>query len=327
MTNSYLYTETAFHHEGDFNYLKNLVLESKKAGAKGVKFQVLTNIDDFVSSFHKAYKNLAEYCLSFKEWDQIFSYAHSLDLDIIMMPLNIQALDLLKSHKVKYLDIHSVSFNDTKLLEAIKATENDIILGIGGRTLDEIFIQKSNFGSKLKVLILGFQSFPSKIEKIKLGKISQLKTLFPDLTIGYADHSSFKDEFSILSNEYARLLGATIFEKHITLNEGEERVDAASAVGSKKIKDIIDRLTFIDKYIINTDDSFIMTREEITYRNRQLVCVANKDLKIGEPLNENNVTLKMFDEPDNCYMVPEEIYNKTLKEELKKDEPILFKHF
>lgn len=327
MNSFYLYTETAFHHQGDLEFLKKLILESKNAGSKGIKFQVLTNINDFVSIYHKAYKDLSSYCFSLEEWDQIFSYTASIGLDIIMMPLNIEALVLLKNHAVKYIDIHSVSFNDTRLLNAVRESNIDIILGVGGRTLDEIFLQKNNFGEKLKILMVGFQSFPSKLEKIKLSKIEQLKCIFPELEIGYADHSSFDDKFSVLSNDYARLLGATVFEKHITITEGEDRVDAASAVNPSKITNIIDRLNFIEKFIIDKEDSFVMEEEEITYRNRQLVCVAVEDLKIGEILNVDNVALKMIHDPSDCFKIPHQIHEKVLKKDIKKDQPITSNHF
>ncbi|MFV8281353.1 N-acetylneuraminate synthase family protein [Christiangramia marina] len=327
MNSFYLYTETAFHHQGDLEFLKKLILESKNAGSKGIKFQVLTNINDFVSTYHKAYKDLSSYCFSLEEWDQIFSYTASIGLDIIMMPLNIEALVLLKNHAVKYIDIHSVSFNDTRLLNAVRESNIDIILGVGGRTLDEIFIQKNNFGDKLKILMVGFQSFPSKLEKIKLSKIEQLKCIFPELEIGYADHSSFDDKFSVLSNDYARLLGATVFEKHISITEGEDRVDAASAVDPSKITNIIDRLNFIEKFIIDKEDSFVMEEEEITYRNRQLVCVAVEDLKSGEILNVDTVALKMIHDPSDCFKIPRQIHGKVLKKNIKKDHPFTSNHF
>lgn len=327
MNNFYLYTETAFHHQGDLGFLKKLILESKNAGSRGIKFQVLTNINDFVSTYHKAYNDLSAYCLNIEEWDQIFSYTTSLELDIIMMPLNIQALDLLKKHSVKYLDIHSVSFNDSKLLTAIKESNVEIILGVGGRTLDEIFAQKNNFGEKLKILMVGFQSFPSKLEKIKLVKIEQLKAIFPELEIGYADHSGYDDNYAVLSNDYARLLGATVFEKHITINEGKDGVDAASAVSPSKISEIIDRLKFIEDHIINKENSFIMEEEEIAYRNRQLVCVAMEDFKIGEILNKDKVALKMTHDPEHCFMIPGEISGKVLKKDIKKDQSFTKNHF
>ncbi|WP_417371776.1 N-acetylneuraminate synthase family protein [Gelidibacter japonicus] len=327
MNKFYLYTETAFHHQGDFGYLKKLILESKEAGAKGIKFQVLTNVNDFVSTCHKAYKDLSSYCFSIEEWDQIFSYTKSLELDIIMMPLNIQALELLKKHSVRYIDIHSVSFNDSKLLKAIKKSNVEIILGVGGRTLDEIITQKTYFGKRLKILMVGFQSFPSKLEKIKLAKIEQLKSVFPEFEIGYADHSAFNDKYAILSNDYARLLGATFFEKHLTINEGEDRVDAASAVSPSKIAEIIERLKFIEEYIINKENSFIMEEEEIAYRNRQLVCVAMRDLKSGEILNNHEIALKMTHDPEHSFRVPSEISGKVLKRDIKMDQQFTANHF
>lgn len=327
MNNFYLYTETAFHHQGDLEFLKKLILESKNAGSEGVKFQVLTNIDDFVSTYHTAYDELSDYCLSMKQWDEIFSYTKSLNLDIILMPLNIEALDLLKKHSVKYIDIHSVSFNDTSLLKAIKESDVEIILGVGGRTLDEIIVQKNNFGNKLKILMVGFQSFPSKLEKIKIAKIEQLKSIFPELEIGYTDHSAFDDNYAILSNDYARLLGATVFEKHITIDEGENRVDAASAVNASKISEIIERLEFIEEHIINKKNSFIMEEEEIAYRNRQLVCVAKDDFNDGVYLTEENVSLKMVHNPKDCFTEPNHIQGKKLKGTIKKDEPFTAKHF
>lgn len=326
MNRSYLYTETAFHHEGDKSYLKKLIFDSKKAGAEGVKFQVLTNVNDFVSTFHNAYDELSNYCLSYDEWDEVFNYTTKLDLEIILMPLNIQALELLHKHTVKFIDIHSVSFNDNELILAIQKTNIDIILGVGGRTLNEIINQKNIFGDRLKVLMVGFQSFPSKIENIKMAKIEQLRSIFPETEIGYTDHSAFDDKFAILSNDYARLLGATFFEKHITIDEGEERLDAASAVNASKISEIIERIKFIEEHVMNKENSFIMEEEEIAYRNRQLVCVANDNLEIGEVLTENEVALKMIHKPENYFFIPKEIYGSVLKNNVKKDEPFTKNH-
>ena len=137
---------------------------------------------------------------------------------------------------IKYLELHSVSFNDTSLKKMIKESNIPLILGAGGRTLKEINSLLLYFGSQVEVLMHGFQSFPSKIENVRLDKIFFLASKFPFLKIGYADHSSFDDNFSVTSNEYAYLLGARVFEKHITLEEGVKRIDYESSVGADKIK-------------------------------------------------------------------------------------------
>ncbi|MCO5229800.1 MAG: N-acetylneuraminate synthase family protein [Chitinophagales bacterium] len=322
MNNSYLYTETAFHHQGDIEYMFQLIKSSKEAKAKGVKFQVLTNVDDFVSTFHKAYNELKNYCFSYKEWERILDYTVSLDLDIILMPLNSEACDFCYKYNVKYVDIHSVSFNDLDLLQKIKETKKDIIVGIGGRELNEIYDLENYFEGRVKVLMHGFQSFPSKIEDVRLNKIVILKELFPNKLIGYADHSSYNDDFAITSNEYARILGAEVFEKHITIIEGDERVDSASAISGDRITLIIQKLNFLEQFILNTDNLFQMNEKEIVYRNRQLICVASQSLKKGHVITINDLQLKMHHPIANTYVKYEALIGKRIIVDCEFDQPL-----
>ncbi len=323
MNSSYLYTETAFHHQGDYDYLIRLIDASLGAGAKGVKFQVLTQCSDFVSTRHKAYADLASYCFTKQKWAQLFDYTASKGLDIILMPLNIEAVELAGARNVKYIDIHSVSFNDIDLLDAIKKSGVGVILGVGGRTLEEILTMRDFFLNQLRVLMVGFQSFPSQLEDIKLNKITLLKQLFPDQLIGYADHSSYDHVHAITSNDYARLLGATVFEKHIAVDEGVNRIDFASAVSPEKIATIVSNLKFLDINIIgNLSDSFRMTSSEVVYRNRQLRCVAATPLMKGAILSKENIRLKLVDNPDFTFTRYEEVVNRTLGKALEQDELI-----
>ncbi len=326
MNKSYLYTETAYHHQGDMNFMKGLIDASKESGAQGVKFQVMTKTSDFISTKHKAYNDLDSYCFNLDKWTEIFSYTQSKGLDIIMMPLNVDAFKLLDKFTVKYLDIHSVSFYDNVLLEKIKESKLNIILGVGGRTLEEIVEKKNYFGNKLNVLMVGFQAFPSKIEDVKIGKIAFLKTMFPELLIGYADHSAYDNEYAIKSNEYARILGAVIFEKHITTQEGVERVDFASAIASEKISEIIDKLNFIDQFILtDVETSFSLKESEITYRERQMRCVSNIDLKEGTVITKEMISLKLVDDQIDTFNRIEDLIGKKINNALSKDIPIKIK--
>lgn len=324
MNKSYFYIETAFHHEGDFNYLKELIYNAKLINADGVKFQVLTNIDDFIAFQHSGYDILKKYCFSFNEWSSIFEYTKSLDLDIILMPLNKEALKLVDIYPIKYIDIHSVSFNDIFLLEEIFKFHQHIILGIGGRTYEEILEKINFFDDKVKVLMVGFQSFPSKLEDINLGKIKQLVNDFPKFLIGYADHSSFDDENAISSNEYARLLGATIFEKHVTLNEGIERVDYNSAISFEKMKRIIEKINFIESNIlVDNKTAYELNEKEIVYRNRQLVCISNKIIEKGNYINKEDICFKMVSDSSNCITNSNDLIGRISAEKILENQPIL----
>lgn len=324
MSKSYFYIETAFHHEGDLDYLKELIYNAKLIHADGVKFQVLTNIDDFVAIQHSGYNQLKEYCFNFNQWCEIFEYTKSLNLDIILMPLNIEALKLVDIFPIKYIDIHSVSFNDIFLLEKINEYQQNIILGIGGRTYEEIKEKIIFFKNKVKVLMVGFQSFPSKLEDVNLGKIKYLVEEFSDFSIGYADHSSFDDENAILSNEYARLLGATVFEKHVTLNEGIERVDYNSAISFEKMKQIIERINFIESYILKDKNAaYELNDKELVYRNRQLVCVSTKAIEKGNYIKKDDVCFKMVSDSNNCITNSSELIGRISSENILENKPIL----
>jgi N,N'-diacetyllegionaminate synthase len=323
MTNSYLYTETAFHHEGDMDFLLKLIDDSKESGANGIKFQVLTKAEDFISSKHSAFESLKGMCFTLAEWERIFAYANKKKLELILMPLNSEALNLVQEFPVKYIDIHSVSFNDHELLEKIKKTGNKVIIGIGGRTIDEIVEKSLFFEEKLAVIMTGFQSFPSDIQDVGIGKIKILRELFPSIAIGYADHSSYNNIFCIKSNEYARLLGATIFEKHITIQEGMKRTDFQSAVNKQKIKEIITNLAFIDQYILNSaTEQLSMKEAERKYRMRQAVCVALKNLDKGTVLKSEDICLKMIDNRSCTFSDISSLVGKTLNKNIEVDDAI-----
>lgn len=325
MSSFYFYTETAFHHQGDMEYLKKLIIATKETGANGIKFQVMTRTEDFISTKNTAFKDLATWSFNYDEWVQIFEFTLQQQLDIIMMPLNTAALPLATQFPIKFLEIHSVSFNDYQLHEKIKESGIDLIIGVGGRTLEEIESMKTYFGSQLKVLMTGFQSFPSKLQDIKLGKISAFKERFTSMTIGYADHSAYDNEFAILSNEYAYLLGARIFEKHITVDEGIERVDYSAALAPEKIKASIERLQFVENFVLVPDSQHLEFNEaELKYRNRQLICVANGNIGKGKPIAENDIALKLINCTDKVFNKKQDVVGKTALLDIAADDPILY---
>ncbi len=325
----YFYTETAFHHEGDLDYIKQLIIASKEAGANGVKFQVLMDIDNLTASTHVLYDKLTTCIFTFEEWVEIFLFCIENGLDVIMMPLDEGAFKLLEvpNISVKYMDLHSVSFYDNKILELIKRSEIPLIIGVGGRSIEEIREKYNYFGTQFEIVMVGFQSYPSKLEDIKLERIRAYQKVFPKMKIGYADHSGFAEEMAIKSNEFAYLLGATFFEKHITVSEGEERLDFQSALGHDKVKQLVDKLNYLDQEVFSHPDQslFEIKEPELSYRNRQKVAVAKFDLMSGDVINESNVTFKMIDSGIGEQSI-NQLLGKKLKKDVAKDHVLLIQH-
>lgn len=327
MTDFYLFGETAFLHEGDIDYLELLIEKVAKSKAKGIKFQVLTVASDFVSTEHSSYENLASYCFSLDKWRQIFKLTSQYDLDIIMMPLNIEALKLCTEFDVKYLEIHSVCNNDYKLKAAVRETKIDLILTTGGRFEKEIIADINFFKNQVAVLMVGFQAFPSAIEDVRLGQIEYWKNKFPNLLVGYADHSSFDSEYAVKSLDYAYLIGARVFEKHITLIEGEERVDFSSAIDIDKLNTIHENLLKLIVICNNENYKHDDIKEvEMKYRERQLICVASHDIDENTVLTEDDISLKMYHEPHDTFESITELVGRTCTKKLKKDYPFAKKN-
>jgi N,N'-diacetyllegionaminate synthase len=320
----YIYTETAFHHQGDILYLKKLIETTKESGANGIKFQIILDLNYLTSTKHTAFNTLKTFVFNEIQWLEILNYASSLYLDIIFMPLDLLSFNLIDLMKIKpkYLEIHPVCFYDKEIIRLIKKSKLPTIVGIGGRDEFEIETMTNELNNQLEVLMVGFQSFPSKLEDVKIARIAYYKNKYPNLTIGYADHSAFNDEYAISSNDYAYLLGARIFEKHFTITEGENRVDYDSAVSKDKLIKIINNLNTLHNITtINETELLELDIPEINYRNRQKVIVANRVIEEGEIISENDITLRMINK-ENGMVNFNNIIGKTTTEKIDNDDII-----
>lgn len=293
----FLYTETAFHHEGDVDFLNGLVKASKDCGAEGIKFQMLLDYDSFIATTHPGYSGFKKALLSKEEWLGILKRTKDLGLKMIVMPCDLLSIDVVMESGIKpdYFDIHSVSFHDKKLLQKIKETNIPVILGIGGRYNEEVQEKIDFFKDQLKVLMIGFQSFPTKLEDVVFEKIPYFKKKFPNLSIGYADHSMVGSQDAIIANEWAYTLGARVFEKHITTHPYDKRFDWESAAPEDDFKLIAQKLKRLDEFILNKPKDLIekLTEKEKVYREREKVAVAGRPLEKGEILQKDNVEFKM----------------------------------
>ena len=295
----FIYAETALHHEGNLDYLIQLIDCAAEAGADGVKFQVTLNHDEVMSTRHSMYDLCKSMLLLEEEWIQIFNYTIKKDLKIILMPCDQQTMlrVLDNTFEPHYLDLHSVSFYDNELLSLIKSSRLPLILAIGGRTGSELEKKFIYFGDQIYCIMVGFQSFPTNFKDLNIEKINKLKKQYPNTKIGYADHTKYADNSMIENNLYALGLGSTIFEKHITIEEGVERIDYISAVGIKKFSMLIKELKNVKKIRhTNIDvDLNYLSKSEIQYRNREKFAVAAKSLKKGDLISKNTIKYKLID--------------------------------
>lgn len=290
--------ETAFAHEGDFNYLINQIKLSAHAKADYIKFQVFLNKDEYFTDKHPALEKISSFMFNERQWLEAFELSDNLGLKVLALPLNVSALAFCEKHNqlIDMYEVHSVCFNEYALLQALNKTKKKVVLGVGGRLPEEItkakeILQKADNDI---ILMYGFQSFPTDKVKLNLRKISKLKKVFNN-EIGYADHTSFEhNEFHSLNN-IALSLGATFFEKHIAIEKGEKRTDYETAISIDDFIEMTNQLNSTN-LILGNNDIFTLNDKEIVYKNREKQIVASRNIKAGEKLTLDNLTFKVSEE-------------------------------
>jgi len=321
--------ETAFSHEGDFDYLLEQIRQSYLGKCDIIKFQVFLDIDSSYESDHPAYNTIKKWIFTKSQWLQAFKLAKSLNMEIIALPLNTPTLIFLKQvNDIDYIEIHSICFNQYDLLLELKNFTSKLILGIGGRCRNEIdFIKKiTEKNDEDFVLMHGFQSFPTSTFDVNLSKINELREFYPYSILGYADHSIFtNDDYLKLSN-YAYLLGCRWFEKHIVVDKGQNRTDYQSAIASY---DFIEMRSSIDELIkiLGESEINILNEKELIYRNREKKLVTLSDIKPGETFSLDNVGYIIKEESGDFYQSEiERIIGRHSSKFIKKGETIKFYH-
>lgn len=285
--------ETAFSHQGDFDYLIKQIDSAHKGNCDYVKFQILIDPENYFIPNHPALKEINSCIYNNEEWSNAISYAFSKGLKIIVLPLTVKSCHFCAEQieMIDGLEIHSVCFNEVNLIQEVNKYGKKVFLGIGGRLPEEIDSTCRLLPNASEIIFMyGFQSFPTDPAKIDLLSFRKLLTLFP-VSGGFADHTFYKDDFSLL-NCSAYLLGAKFFEKHIVLKKGEKRFDYESGVDADGFLYLREQLDFLNS-VLGEGNIFSLNDREVQYRNREKKIVAAKNIKKNEKVSVSNFEFKV----------------------------------
>ncbi|MDA8869500.1 N-acetylneuraminate synthase family protein [Methylophilaceae bacterium] len=242
-----LIAETAWHHEGDYEFMKNLVTKiSTKTEADIVKLHITLNFDEYMHSSHDAYSLLKPWLFNRSQWNELIEIVRCNGKQIMLLLNDTEAIKFGLSFSPEYIEIHSTCLNDVFMLEELRkglSSTTKVVLGIGGASIDEIDHAINYIKSSNMLLMFGFQNYPTVHEDVNLNKIRKIMRLFDNLEYGYADHTAWDSSHNELITLLVAANGMSYIEKHVTTHFGEKRVDWPAAISiemfnklSKKIK-------------------------------------------------------------------------------------------
>ena len=232
---TFIIAEIGINHNGDIDIAKKLIDIAAVAGCDSVKFQKRSP-DVCVPEHQKDklretpwgtmkyidYKHRMEF--EKKEYDIIDEYCKEKGISWSASPWDLDSVEFLAQYDLPYIKIPSAMLTDHRLLEACVATGKKIIASTGMSTLEEVdaavqILQKGEYA-----LLHCNSSYPSKLEELNLSCIKTIKDRY-NCEVGYSGH-----EFRLGTSVAAVYLGATIIERHITLDRTMWGTDQMSSV-------------------------------------------------------------------------------------------------
>lgn len=246
-----LIAETAWHHQGEFEFYKNLVskiIENNNADI--IKLHLTINIDEYMHSDHNAYSDLKEMVLNQDEWMQILDILASSNKEKIFLFNDSKAIEIGMKYNPEIVEIHSACLNDIHLLDALKyniSNRNKVMLGVGGSSLYEIERAIQRIGTDKIILMHGFQNYPTQYSDINFAKMKKIMNLYPNYENGYADHSAWDEPDNLLITLFGAALGMNYVEKHVTTNYGEDRIDSSAAISFEMFDGLKNKLNLLSK--------------------------------------------------------------------------------
>lgn len=227
-----------------------------------------------------------------KDYHDLSDYCNEIGIDFFSTPFDLEAVDYLG----KYMDIYKISSSDISnipLITAIAKKNLPIILSTGASNVSEIdfavnLIKKYN--NRQLTLLHCVLEYPTPYEHANLLKIKSLKERYPQMIIGYSDHTKPDDNMEVIKTAFN--LGAIVIEKHFTLDKSiKKKNDHFHSMDCNDLKKCKDGLEFIKK--ISGSEELGFLESEITTRNSvRRSAVASCDIKKGTILTHDMIIYK-----------------------------------
>ena len=295
--------EAGVNHNGDLEIAKELIHQAAIAGADLVKFQTFTVAKLLTLEAPKAdyqqdpnalttsnYEMLESLELSKNDHLELIQECKKHDIEFFSTAFDEASLSFLLELGMSKIKIPSGEITNKPLLEFIAQFDMPVIMSTGMADLNEIHraieVLCNNKLTRENITILHCTSqYPASFENINLRAITSMKKKF-NLNIGYSDHT-LGAEASIA----AVSLGATIIEKHITLDSNMPGPDHKASMEPKDFQDMVSAIRNIERGLGNGIKA--PTSEELEMRTvARKSLVANKKIEKGEIFTQENLTVK-----------------------------------
>ena len=300
----YIIAEIGVNHEGSLATAKLLIEAAKRGGADAAKFQTY-KAGLIASKFSPSYwdtskePTTSQYELFTKydsfgeaEYKELAEHCKKFEIEFVSTPFDIGAVEMLDP-LVKYFKIASADITNPPLLKKVAGTGKPIILSTGASNIGEIDTALAILraaGAQQICLLHCILNYPTRDQNAHLGMLKGLHNRYPDLLLGYSDHTLPTEEMTSLIA--AHLLGAVVLEKHFTLDKTLPGNDHYHAMDEFDLARFQVKVRKVHELLGPTRDKAPIATEEISRLNARRSIVLTCDLKSGHQIVDSDLVAK-----------------------------------
>ena len=326
--------EAGVNHNGDINKAKQLIDKAVEASVDYIKFQTFKTelcisknavkadyqIENTQNSSESQLEMVKKLELSFDQFIELEKYCNQKNIKFLSTGFDSESLTFLVQLGVTIAKIPSGEITNLPYLRQVASLFPEVILSTGMATIDEIKdavkVLTDNGISKDKITILHCNTeYPTPMEDVNLKAMLHIQREL-GIPVGYSDHT-----LGIEVPIAAVALGATVIEKHFTLDKTLPGPDHKASLEPNELKAMVSAIRNIEKAIGGSGLKEVSKSEEKNKPIARKSIVASTDIKKGDIFTPENLTVKR---PGTGIspMQWDEVIGKEAKRDFQEDELI-----
>lgn len=301
MSRIFIIAEAGVNHNGEIEIAKRLVDAAAEAGADAVKFQTFQAEQLVCRDAEKAayqlettekaetqYDMLKKLELTVQMHEELIKYCNSRNILFLSTPFDLGSIKLLSELGLQIYKIPSGEITNLPYLREVGRLHKKTILSTGMSSMEEVTAAVDvlrTAGTDDITLLHCNTQYPTSAEDVNLLAMVRMREEL-GLPVGYSDHTQ-----GIEIPIAAAALGATVIEKHFTLDKGMEGPDHKASLEPDELKSMIAGIRNIEQALGDGEKKASKSEQENIRIVRKSI-VAKCTVKAGELLSEDNLTTK-----------------------------------
>lgn len=305
MGHTVIIAEAGVNHNGSIELAKQLVDKAVDAGVDYIKFQTFKASKLVTKAAKQAeyqqknigkigdsqYQMLKKMELSPADHEALIVYCRDKGIKFFSTAFDFDSIEYLHSLDLGLWKVPSGEVTNYPFLKRVAAYNEKTILSTGMCDMEDVraavkALYKNGLFKENLILLHCNTEYPTPFEDVNLKAMDALRMEF-DVEVGYSDHTK-----GIEVPIAAVALGASVIEKHFTLDRNMEGPDHKASLEPNELKAMVSAIRNIEKAVGGDGTKHISESERKNIAIARKSIIAARDIKKGELLTEDNLTVK-----------------------------------